>query len=212
MDTRDVRPHGRSGRPRSRDADLAILRATIELIADSGIHAVSLDEVAARAHAGKDTIYRRWAHKDELIEAALSHAIETAPAVPMTDDPHADLLAHVAALTEMLARPSFAAVLRETIAEAPRDAVVAASLERFRAGHETALASLVVRCQGREESAASIGALLFRVLIGGHLVGTPDGEAPTARPGADPDPAGRWVVEALLGPSVDHAPGSPAHP
>ena len=55
---------GRIGRPRSTAADDAILRAALDIIVEHGIHDASVDDIAARAHAGKDTIYRRWPHKE----------------------------------------------------------------------------------------------------------------------------------------------------
>ncbi len=59
------------GRPRSAEADRAILAATLELIAQDGIQGMSLEGVAARAGVGKTTIYRRWANRDALILDAL---------------------------------------------------------------------------------------------------------------------------------------------
>jgi AcrR family transcriptional regulator len=60
------------GRPRSAQADQAILRATLEELAEIGIEAMSIEGVAARAGVGKTTIYRRWPSKEELIRAAVS--------------------------------------------------------------------------------------------------------------------------------------------
>lgn len=59
------------GRPRSIQADQAILRATLELVAQDGIQGMSLEGVAARAGVSKTTIYRRWPNKDALILDAL---------------------------------------------------------------------------------------------------------------------------------------------
>ncbi|MFF7635804.1 TetR/AcrR family transcriptional regulator [Kitasatospora sp. NPDC008050] len=49
----------------------AILAAATELLAEVGYHALTMDAVAARAHASKTTIYRRWRNKAELVKAAL---------------------------------------------------------------------------------------------------------------------------------------------
>ena len=59
------------GRPRSAQAHQAILRATLEELAEVGVEAMSIEGVAARAGVGKTTIYRRWPSKEELIKAAI---------------------------------------------------------------------------------------------------------------------------------------------
>jgi AcrR family transcriptional regulator len=55
------------GRPRSTEAHQAILNATLELFADEGFDAMSIEAIAARAGVGKTTIYRRWNSKEELM-------------------------------------------------------------------------------------------------------------------------------------------------
>src|ERR1700729_2117030 len=55
------------GKPRER----AILSAVIELLGQVGYEAMTMDAVAARAHASKTTIYRRWPGKPELVRAAV---------------------------------------------------------------------------------------------------------------------------------------------
>jgi len=55
------------GKPRER----AILSAVISLLGETGYEAMTMDAVAARAHASKTTIYRRWPGKAELVRAAV---------------------------------------------------------------------------------------------------------------------------------------------
>ena len=55
------------GKPRER----AILSAVISLLCETGYEAMTMDAVAARAHASKTTIYRRWPGKAELVRAAV---------------------------------------------------------------------------------------------------------------------------------------------
>ncbi len=62
----------RPGRPRERRVDRAIVAATLEIFADDGYHALSMEAVAARAGVGKATIYRRWPGKKELVIDALA--------------------------------------------------------------------------------------------------------------------------------------------
>src|SRR5579864_5993220 len=49
----------------------AILDAVIGLLGETGYEAMTMDAVAARAHASKTTIYRRWPGKAELVRAAV---------------------------------------------------------------------------------------------------------------------------------------------
>jgi AcrR family transcriptional regulator len=75
------------GRPRSADADKAIVQATLEMLADEGYHALSLEAVAASAGVGKATIYRRWPGKRELVSDALATLNEGMPDVPPASAP-----------------------------------------------------------------------------------------------------------------------------
>ena len=67
------------GRPRSVEADRAILDATLVLLAEVGPTALSVEEVASRAGVGKTTIYRRFATKDDLVVASLASLNESLP-------------------------------------------------------------------------------------------------------------------------------------
>ena len=47
--------------------DVAICDATLALLLEVGYDRMSMDAIAARAHASKATIYRRWPGKQELV-------------------------------------------------------------------------------------------------------------------------------------------------
>jgi AcrR family transcriptional regulator len=59
-----------AGRPRSEEAHQAILDATLELLAEVGFSALTVEGVASRAGVGKATIYRRWPSKLPLVVEA----------------------------------------------------------------------------------------------------------------------------------------------
>ena len=80
------------GRPRSAQADQAILKATLEELAGVGFEALSIEAVAARAGVGKTTIYRRWPSKTELVIEAVS-AIHAEVPIIDTGNFRDDLLA-----------------------------------------------------------------------------------------------------------------------
>jgi AcrR family transcriptional regulator len=61
----------RPGRPRSEQAEQAIIDAALELFGERGVDGVCVEAVAARAGVGKATIYRRWSSKEDLLLAAL---------------------------------------------------------------------------------------------------------------------------------------------
>ncbi len=62
----------RPGRPRSEQADHAIIDAALDLFAESGVEGLCIEAVAARAGVGKSTIYRRWPGKEDLLLDALA--------------------------------------------------------------------------------------------------------------------------------------------
>ena len=68
----DARSNGgaSAGRPRSEAAHQAILDATLELLAEVGFSALTVEGVAQRAGVGKATIYRRWPSKLPLVVQA----------------------------------------------------------------------------------------------------------------------------------------------
>src|SRR6516165_3387937 len=61
----------RPGRPRSEQADHAILSAALDLFAESGPDALCIEQVAAKAGVGKATIYRRWPGKEDMLLDAI---------------------------------------------------------------------------------------------------------------------------------------------
>src|SRR5258708_22762630 len=85
-------PGAPRGRPRSQEADLAILTATVGLLAERGLAAMSIEEVAARAGVGKTTIYRRWPSKGLLALDAFVASFRAEQPQPATGTPRADLL------------------------------------------------------------------------------------------------------------------------
>jgi AcrR family transcriptional regulator len=85
----------RRGRPRSVEADAAILDATLELIDESGLTGLSVESVAARAGVGKATIYRRWPSKEALVASALGRCAEEIPVLDTTGSLRDQLVAFV---------------------------------------------------------------------------------------------------------------------
>jgi AcrR family transcriptional regulator len=88
---------GDGGRPRDPQTDRAILRATIELLAEVGYLEVSVAGVARRAGVSKPTVYRRWAKKSQLVVEAMATQMP-----PGTEIPSGSVADELLALTEQL--------------------------------------------------------------------------------------------------------------
>ena len=87
-----ARRRAQRGRPRSQEADRAILTAAVELLAERGLAAMSIEEVAARAGVGKTTIYRRWPSKGLLALDAFVASFREEQPLPDTGTLRGDLL------------------------------------------------------------------------------------------------------------------------
>ncbi|QFU91136.1 TetR/AcrR family transcriptional regulator [Amycolatopsis sp. YIM 10] len=59
------------GRPRSREADEAILTAALDLLIEQGICATSIEQVAQRAGVTRRTVYRRYPNLTALLVRAI---------------------------------------------------------------------------------------------------------------------------------------------
>jgi AcrR family transcriptional regulator len=81
----------------------AILDATLELIGEVGYERITVDSIAARAHASKTTMYRRWPGKAELVADALRRRAQgDIPAIPDSGSLRTDLLLTVRQIAETL--------------------------------------------------------------------------------------------------------------
>jgi AcrR family transcriptional regulator len=123
------RPVARApGRPRSTASRTAILKAAYQILRERGFAGFTVEGVAARAGAGKATIYRWWQSKGTLaIEAFLLAIAPRMDAVPQTHSATADLRrqVHVAA---MLYRGRVGQLLRELIALGQEDSETSRAL------------------------------------------------------------------------------------
>lgn len=81
-----ARPGGRTAQVRDR-----LLDATIELVAELGVEAVTFDAVARRAGASRATVYRKWSDRESLIEEALLRFATASVRVADTGDLRSDI-------------------------------------------------------------------------------------------------------------------------
>jgi AcrR family transcriptional regulator len=82
----------RGGRSLDSSRDQALRAAALAVLAEVGYDRLTMDAVAARAQAGKTTIYRRWQGKAELVVDALT-SLKRVPEIPDTGSLRSDLRA-----------------------------------------------------------------------------------------------------------------------
>jgi AcrR family transcriptional regulator len=160
----------RPGRKRSEEARQAILAAALELTAEAGYARLTIDGIAARSGAGKQTIYRWWPSKDDvLLEAGAAQADLHVP-IPDEGSYRADLRAFLTASFALGRQPQLIDVLRALMARAQIDDAFG---QRFRTAflqrRRDALAVILDRAQGRGElpsavSAGTIADIVFGVI------------------------------------------------
>jgi AcrR family transcriptional regulator len=90
------------GRPRSEASKEAILAAAFDVLAERGYAGMSFEAVAARAGAGKTTIYRWWNTKAELAVAAFFHGTQDELMLPDTGSTREDFRLQITQLADLL--------------------------------------------------------------------------------------------------------------
>jgi AcrR family transcriptional regulator len=119
------------GRPRNRAIDEAVLRATVELIAESSYADLSLDAIAARAGTSKPAIYRRWRGKAHLVHEAV-FPIDATTDIPDTGSLEDDVREMIRRTLAVLSTPAARAALPGIVGEMASDPTLhTALLERF---------------------------------------------------------------------------------
>ncbi|WMS41334.1 TetR/AcrR family transcriptional regulator [Acuticoccus sp. MNP-M23] len=120
-----------AGRPRKETTRVKILQAANAILEEEGIAGFTVEAVAARAGAGKTTIYRWWPTKGAL--AVAGFLAETAPKIPYKPSGTAreQITAQLKRVAEVYSGKT-GKVLAALIAEGQRDAgTVAAFIEGY---------------------------------------------------------------------------------
>ena len=120
------------GKPREE----AILSATRAELTERGYEGMTIDDIAARAHSSKATIYRRWKNKAELVTAMLD-ALDAADnaAIPETGALRSDLVAVMDATREKASAP-YVAMIQDLVNASKRDPALAAALKKHIANED----------------------------------------------------------------------------
>ncbi|HYX12097.1 MAG TPA: helix-turn-helix domain-containing protein, partial [Candidatus Acidoferrum sp.] len=107
--------HPALGRPRRPGTDDAILRATIDLIAEGGVGAATIAAVSVRTGVARASIYLRWPNRDALVAAAIRKAIGRQP-FELSGDLAVDFRRGAEQARAILSEPMFRTVVPALIA------------------------------------------------------------------------------------------------
>lgn len=170
----------RAGRPRSQATRRAILDAVLDLTAEAGYRNLTVDGIADRAGAGKQTIYRWWPSKDDVLLEALALKAELDIPIPDTGSYREDMRVFLTASFTLGRQHLVIDVLRALMARAQLDDEFG---QRFRGAflqrRRDVLAVIVRRAQERGDLPSHLrpgtiadivfGVIWYRVLATGQL-------------------------------------------
>ncbi|MEV4641010.1 TetR/AcrR family transcriptional regulator [Actinoplanes sp. NPDC049548] len=167
---------------RSEEARRNVLHAADDLLAEKGFAALTIEGIAARAGVAKQTIYRWWPSKtDVLLEAFTEDAAEDLTP-PDTGSLAGDLRAYLLLLAAYLTESDAGAVFRALNGQAQHDPALAARLReehltRQRARDRAPLERAVARGELPADADLDVlvdrlvGPIYYRVLVTGQAVG-----------------------------------------
>jgi AcrR family transcriptional regulator len=167
---------------RSQEARRAVLAAADDLLAERGFAATTIEGIAARAGVAKQTIYRWWPSKVDILLDVLGDDMQAHLTVPDLGDLERELVQAVNGWAVFLAESDPGAVLRALTGQAQHDPELAARLrteqlsrqrERDRAPLERAVArgELPAGLDLDVAVAELVGPVHYRVLVTGEPVG-----------------------------------------
>lgn len=117
--------HNHSGRPRSEQARAAVLYAVDDLLLEVGYAEMTMKSIAQKAGVSRQTVYRWWSNKAEILFEASATDAEHELAVSPAGSPLEDLTAYLEALIRFLSHSPAGAAYRALLGEAQHDSNVA---------------------------------------------------------------------------------------
>lgn len=175
------RRHHGNRHGRSEIARLAVLEAADDLLAEKGFSGVTMEGIAARAGVAKQTIYRWWSTKTDVLMDAFLQDVAEEPPSPDFGDVARDLREHLGRLGSFLSGSDPGAVFKALMARAQHDPAFAEDFRaryldeqrrRDRAPLERAVrrGELPVGLDVGAETDQLVGPLYYRVLVTGEPV------------------------------------------
>jgi AcrR family transcriptional regulator len=153
------RTGGRSARVRE-----AVLKATLQAVAQHGADAVGISEIARQAEVHETSIYRRWPTKEHLVLDALLDYSEAKLPIPDTGTLRDDLVAFATAVTAYLDSP-LGRTLARSMAVAGDDDTLTAARDQFWKSRLDLASAMIARAKDRGEVATDLDAATALELV-----------------------------------------------
>jgi AcrR family transcriptional regulator len=118
-------PKGRAPHRRDEHARLAVLHAADDLLVERGFGGVTIEGIAARAGVAKQTIYRWWPSKVDILLDTLIDDASSELAVPDTGSAVESTRRYLRSLARFLTKEPAGKVLLALIGEAQHDPAMA---------------------------------------------------------------------------------------
>jgi len=149
-----------------------VLTATLDLLTETGLGELTIDDISRRSGVAKTTIYRHWANRSALVIDACSRMTDGQQAPPDTGSLEGDLRAILAAIADLLGTARWSSILPSIVDAAEHDPEFAGIHSRIQHGHAAPLRAALDRAATRGQippaadrnaiAAALLGPLFYR--------------------------------------------------
>ena len=147
--------------PRVRLSRERVLAATLELLTESGLGGLTIDDVSKRSGVAKTTIYRHWSNRNALIVEACLRMTDGDEDPPDTGSLEGDLRAILTGLAGLLATARWSSIMPSIVDAAERDPEIAEVHSRLQVWHAAPMRAALERAveRGQLSPEADISAL-----------------------------------------------------
>ena len=149
-----------------------VLTTTLDLLTETGLGELTIDDISRRSGVAKTTIYRHWANRSALVIDACSRMTDGAQAPPDTGSLEGDLSIILTDIADLLRTARWSSILPSIVDAAEHDPEFAGIHSRIQHGHAAPLRVALNRAALRGEipatsdrnamAAALLGPLFYR--------------------------------------------------
>jgi len=116
-----------------------VLTTTLDLLTETGLGELTIDDISRRSGVAKTTIYRHWANRSALVIDACSRMTDGEQAPPDTGSLEADLRTILMNIADLLGTARWSSILPSIVDAAEHDPEFADIHSRIQHGHAAPL-------------------------------------------------------------------------